>query len=193
LLCLGKAKRGGESTLASSAAIYNEILAKKPEFIELLCRPLYETTNMRFDDTSGNPVNTTSASAIPVFSWHNGRFACVFRRRRMMQGMERRDMPLSDKEIEAMMFVESLADSDEYRLDMDLHPGDIQFLNNYATLHSRKQFEDAPDEGFKRRMLRIWINLHAPMEVDPHVAAHMRRGWPLPAERRIELALGAQS
>lgn len=188
LLCIGKAKNGGESTLASGPAIYNEMVAHHPEYVKLLSQSYYETTNMRFDDKSGDPVKSTSNIAIPVFSWYQDRLACVFRRRRMWQGMERRGIALSKEQRDAFLHFETLADSDEFRLDMDLLPGDIQFLNNYTTVHSRKAFTDSPEEGFKRLMLRIWISLDEPMKVEPALGAHMRRGWPLPPERLAELA-----
>lgn len=187
LLCVRKAAQGGESTLASSGAIYNELLKRRPDYLALLTRPFYETTNLRFDDTSGDPFKTISETAVPVFSMYEDRLACVFRRRRMVQGMERHGTPLTNAELEAMYFVESLANSDELRFDMELQPGDIQFLNNYTILHARKAFVDRAEPGEGRLMLRTWINLHASMPIDPHVATHVRRGWPLPPEKLTQL------
>lgn len=182
LMCLGQSKTGGESTVASSARIVNELLETDPEVIRLLSRPMYETTNMRFDDPTADPKRSVSDIAIPVFSAQEGRLACVFRRRRMVQGMERNGTPLSSADIGAMLKLEELANSDRFRLDMPFQLGDIQFLNNYVILHSRNAFVDAPEEGFKRRLLRIWFNLHDGMPLDSRVAAHMRRGWPPPSE-----------
>src|SRR5262249_6777245 len=41
LLCLNQAMRGGESQIASSVAIHNEILATRPDLLELLYEPFW--------------------------------------------------------------------------------------------------------------------------------------------------------
>ena len=42
-------------------------------------------------------------------------------------------------------------------LDMDFQPGDIQWVSNYAALHSRTAFIDYPQYGRKRHLLRLWL------------------------------------
>jgi hypothetical protein len=59
--------------------------------------------------------------------------------------------------VEAMELVDTLANSDRFRLDMDFRPGDIQFLNNRVVLHSRTDFEDYPEPERKRHLLRLWL------------------------------------
>ena len=41
---------------------------------------------------------------------------------------------------------------------MDLLPGDIQLLNNFVTLHTRRAYEDWPDPERKRHLLRLWLD-----------------------------------
>ena len=36
-------------------------------------------------------------------------------------------------------------------------PGQIQYVNNFALGHRRSAFEDAPDEGYKRHLVRLWL------------------------------------
>ena len=45
LLCLQRAKRGGESRIASAAAVYNEILARDPHLLDVLYAPMYWDRN----------------------------------------------------------------------------------------------------------------------------------------------------
>jgi hypothetical protein len=42
---------------------------------------------------------------------------------------------------------------------MELEVGDIQFLNNYVTLHSRTPFEDFDEPDRKRHLLRLWLSI----------------------------------
>lgn len=41
---------------------------------------------------------------------------------------------------------------------MDFQPGDIQFLNNFVTLHTRREFDDWPEPERKRHLLRLWLS-----------------------------------
>ena len=52
------------------------------------------------------------------------------------------------------------AESPEFCLTMDFRPGDIQFLNNYAIIHTRTAFRDEPDPDKRRLLLRLWLNLY---------------------------------
>ena len=36
--------------------------------------------------------------------------------------------------------------------------GDVQFLNNWVTLHSRRAYEDWPEAARKRHLLRLWLS-----------------------------------
>ena len=59
---------------------------------------------------------------------------------------------------------------DECALDIDFEPGDIQFLNNFVMLHTRREYEDWPEPARKRHLLRLWLS-------DP-------ASRPIPAEQR---------
>ena len=36
--------------------------------------------------------------------------------------------------------------------------GDVSYVMNHVTLHSRTKFEDWPENDRKRHLLRIWLN-----------------------------------
>ena len=64
LLCLKTAKRGGESIIASSITVYNELLRLRPDLAELLSRPVYH-------DRKGEvPAGKQPYYAMPVFNFH---------------------------------------------------------------------------------------------------------------------------
>ena len=53
--------------------------------------------------------------------------------------------------------MDSLANRADMRLDMMLKRGDMQFINNYTTLHARTEFEDYPEPEKRRHMARLWL------------------------------------
>ena len=54
-------------------------------------------------------------------------------------------------EIEALDLFDSVMHDPAMRIDMMLEPGDLQFANNYAVLHSRTDFVDHTDPARRRR------------------------------------------
>src|SRR5262249_59580520 len=45
----------------------------------------------------------------------------------------------------------------EAALDIDFRRGDIQSLNNFVMLHTRREYEDWPEQHRKRHLLRLWL------------------------------------
>ena len=73
LLCVRPAKSGGESAVVSSLAIYNELMATHPEYLEPLRRGF-------FLDLVGKGTSEKQLSfhRIPVFSYFNGKMSARF-------------------------------------------------------------------------------------------------------------------
>lgn len=161
LLCLRPAKSGGLSMIASSSAIHNEILRQRPDLAQCLCEPFH------VDRREEVPAGKQPFYQLPVFNHHAGRMtACYIRR--FVESAQRFDaVPrLSDAQVEAMDLIDTLAKSDDIRLDMDFRPGDIQIVNNLITFHARTAYEDWPEAERKRHLLRLWLAVP--------------EGWPLP-------------
>src|SRR6185503_12278684 len=62
-----------------------------------------------------------------------------------------------DLEMAALDCMDRLANDEDMRLDMMLERGDMQFINNYTTLHARTEFEDFPEPQRRRHMVRLWL------------------------------------
>ena len=168
LLCVRKALHGGLSSLVSVAAIYNEILARQPELLGLYYRPMYFAH-----------LCEDQPSLSPIFSYWDGKLSCRYLRQYLELGHEIREQPLSRIEIAALDLFDELMHDPALRLDMMLEPGDIQFANNYAVLHSRTAFEDDPDPGRRRKMIRLWIKMPNARTLAPEFPG--RNGFPAPA------------
>ena len=64
--------------------------------------------------------------------------------------------------ISALKWMREEAQSNKYSVLMDFKPGDMQFINNYTTLHSRTEYIDHEDKKLRRHMVRLWLKMNEP-------------------------------
>jgi alpha-ketoglutarate-dependent taurine dioxygenase len=174
LLCIQQAQEGGMSSLVSTAAIHNEIVTQHPEYLEVLYEGFYH--DFRGYGPNGDP-NEVTPTPIPVFEYNNGRVSCAFAKKIIETGATKRGVPLTDLQQKAINYVHELGIREDMRVDMMLEPGDIQIINNFSTLHARTNYFDH-DDGRKRYLLRMWINMNDSVQLSPDFAAFVRRGIP---------------
>jgi Taurine catabolism dioxygenase TauD, TfdA family len=160
LLCLQAAKAGGESYLASSMTVYNEVLARQPDLMPALFEPF--PTDRRGEV----PEGMKPWFDIPMFHRHAGRLSSIYVRQYIESAQ--RNFPearrLTPEQHEAMDLVDELCNDPAIHLSMDFRPGDIQLLHNHQILHSRSDFENWPEPERHRHLLRLWV---APPEARP--------------------------
>lgn len=148
LLSIRKAKQGGLSSIVSSSTVYNRILEQHPEYLGYYYHPAW------YDH-----LGEVEPSLSPIFSFHEGKLACRYLRHYIELGHERRHVPLSQVQIDALNLFDQISHDPSLRLDMMLEPGDIQFCNNYCVMHSRSSFEDDEDPNKHRKLLRLWLQM----------------------------------
>jgi hypothetical protein len=152
LLCLRNAKAGGESKLASSYAVYNEMLHRRPDLVDVLYQPLFWDRNDEQGD--GEPA----FYPLPVFSDINNTPRVFYIGWYIRDAQRHLDAPrLTDAQREAVELLEQLANDPEFHVTMDFQPGDVQLLNNAKILHSREAYEDEDEPGRRRHLLRLWL------------------------------------
>lgn len=155
LLCLKPSRAGGLSSIASSAAIHNAMLARDPKLVAALMKPVYR------DRRGEVPDGAREWYAVPVFNpTPDGGLATTYVRSAMRKAQRFEEVPRLTPEIEAACdLLDSLAESPEIHLDMEFRPGDIQFLSNHWVLHSRTAFEDFAEQEKRRHLFRLWLAL----------------------------------
>ena len=160
LLCLKTAKAGGESYLASSMTVYNEVLARRPELMPALFEPF--PTDRRGEV----PEGMKPWFDIPIFHWHADKLSCIYVRQYVESAQKHfpEARRLSRAQFEAMDLIDELCNDATIHLSMDFRPGDIQLLHNHQILHSRGDFENWPEPERHRHLLRLWM---APREARP--------------------------
>ncbi len=173
LLCWRTAMAGGESLIASSTAIFNEILRTRPEYLPALFRGFHY--DLRGEGATDDPDEVTF-HRVPVFSWFEGRLSCRFNQKSIEEGMVKAGMPLTLQEQAALDCVGELTLSDPLCHHLTFEQGDIQLLNNHTVLHSRTSFEDWPEPDRKRNLLRLWLNLREGRPLAPEFAERLNTG-----------------
>lgn len=177
LLCLKTAKAGGESYIASSMTLYNEVLQRRPDLLSALFEPF--PTDRRGEVPDG----MQPWFDIPVFNWHQGQLSAIYVRQYIESAQQHfpRARRLSAAQREAMDLLDRLCNDPRIPLSMAFLPGDMQFLHNHQILHSRNDFVNWPEPERHRHLLRLWL---APLEGRPLPAVFAPRyGSVTPGER----------
>lgn len=182
LFVLEEPVEGGESLIASGGRVYNELARTRPDLVRVLAQ---EWVIPRYDSILSLSISgfhmLTRCSAKndtlhkrPLLFYQQPtastpeRVIIQFSRRSFSGfGNVPQSKYLTAAQAEALDALHFLAD--ELHISMKLRKGDIQFINNLAVLHARRDYVD--DEERRRHLLRLWMR-------DPENA------WATPEEMR---------
>jgi hypothetical protein len=153
LFCLRTAKSGGESKLVSALTVHNVVLEERPDLLEALFGLFH------IDWRGEEPEGEQPWFALPMFSERDGHLTTRIVSLPYYDSAARHGEQFRPTAIqrEALEFVQSVANRPELMLTMDFQEGDIQLINNHTMLHARAAFEDWPEPGRERHLLRMWI------------------------------------
>ncbi|KAJ3759723.1 hypothetical protein EV360DRAFT_41322 [Lentinula raphanica] len=147
LIALATAAEGGVSRISSSARVYNELAATRPDLIQTLSQPWIL-------DTFGGRSGFTSR---PLLYVEDGHIIIQYSRRHFTgYGNQRRSSdvpPITEAQAEALDAVHFLAE--KYSLGLNFQKGDIQYINSLGLLHARDAFRD--DSEHVRHLIRLWL------------------------------------
>ncbi|WP_347557137.1 TauD/TfdA family dioxygenase [Robbsia sp. KACC 23696] len=162
LMCLRPAKEGGASCLVSGAEIYNEILRRRPDLAPLLLEP-FDWDWRRQDHKA--PANTYRS---PIVSFVDGVFSMYAGSLYVFTAQDYPEVArLTEAQIEVLKLFDDITYEPGMSLEMDFRPGDIQWLSNYAALHSRTRFIDFPEPQRRRHLLRLWLRREVGRPIAP--------------------------
>lgn len=168
LCCLHPAKSGGEHRICSSVALYNKMLESRPDLVEELSKRIYRVRMGKIP-----PGETEPWVREPTFSVEKGYFAAkglgaFVRKAQDLPGVPK----ISEKLDEAIGVFMQMAR--EIAMDIKFERGDISYVFNHVTLHSRTQFEDWPEPERKRHLLRLWLSTDGYRPLNPDIARALR-------------------
>jgi hypothetical protein len=152
LLCLKAAKSGGLSSITSSMAIYNAMAAKRPDLVARLF------ATFPTDRRGEVPAGKKPYFEVPIYNDFDGYLSVMYSRPYIHSGQRFPEARrLTPEDIEALDMFDDFANDADLRLDMQLQPGDMQFLHNHTILHDRTAFVDWDEPERKRHLLRLWL------------------------------------
>ncbi len=152
LLCVRQARAGGVSKIVSTPAIYNAILARRPDLHALLCQDYHRT---REGEELGGEQRTY---AMPVLAVHEGKLTSQYSRTFVEAAQRLPGVPrMTAAQDEALDLLAEVAQ--ELCYEMELRPGDVQLLNNHVVYHGRTAFEDDAHTGCDRLLYRLWLSM----------------------------------
>jgi hypothetical protein len=112
LLCLRRAKSGGQSAIVSSMTVHNVMLARRPDLLERLCRPF------PVDRRGEVPEGKAPFYEAPVFNEHAGKVSVLYSRLHIGSSQRFPEARrLTPEDIEALDMLAALAGDPELRLD----------------------------------------------------------------------------
>ncbi|PTR22905.1 TfdA family taurine catabolism dioxygenase TauD [Rhodococcus sp. OK519] len=157
LLCLQEAKEGGASRIASAAAVHDRMVETHPD----LARVLYEgmpVMRSQMDAERGDGKIVTSGN-VALFARTDGVFSSCIHVAQIRDAARAGYFAISTEQEDALNLFCELSASPEFYLDMNIAPGDIQFLNNRLIVHGRTPYEDHDELHRRRHLMRLWLNI----------------------------------
>lgn len=158
LMVLRVAKSGGLSRFCSAIAIHDEIAHTRLDLLEVLYQPFH--MSWKGQEAPGELPYYQQ----PMFSKEQGKLSSRFIPQHIIgfnvdPSLHPEVPPLTDKQREAIEYVQTLANNPRFYGEMMFEPGDMQFMNNHVMYHSRTEFEDFEEEDRKRHLIRMWLSV----------------------------------
>ena len=154
LFLLQQAQSGGVTRLASSVAVHNEIIRRRPDLMELLYEPLPVSWQ------SNQPEGERGWYLQPVYGRHGDDVACAYVRTNITRAAENAGAPpLRPEQLDAVEYVRKVAAEPQFWVERRLEPGSMLFVSNHTAFHMRTTFVDHDDPARRRHLLRLWLSL----------------------------------
>ncbi|MDB5413601.1 MAG: hypothetical protein JWR10_1936 [Rubritepida sp.] len=146
LLCVRNAANGGLTKVASTAKAYNEILAQRPDLLEVLFQDYWHY----------RPEQAEATFPLPLFGVRDGKLTSTFSPANLRKAQEFAGTPqMSEAQKEALDLLLRVCEA--HCIVSAFEPGDAQFLNNHVVSHGRTAFNNDNTSGQSRFMMRVWL------------------------------------
>jgi hypothetical protein len=153
LLCLRPAKRGGHSRVMSFHTVHNALRKRAPELLPRLYRPFWFDRQREFHAGEA-PIFTA-----PVFELGD-ELRARFSAHQIRGGYALKGEPVDNEGAAAIAALLDIFEDEALSADFDLEPEQIQFVHNHVLGHARTEFEDFPEPGRRRHLVRLWLRDH---------------------------------
>jgi len=151
LLMLQEPVSGGLSRAFSVETGYNWLLQKHPEVLDRL-HDDFVYFRMREHDPS-----EAACIAAPFLTVQDGVMHARVGPYQIKSAFEMGEADMDDATSDAVAALDELFAQDDLVAEFYMAPGQLQFVNNQAIVHSRTEFVDHQEDARRRHLLRIWL------------------------------------
>jgi alpha-ketoglutarate-dependent taurine dioxygenase len=151
LLCLKTARAGGLSQIVSGHAVHERLRREAPDVLRILAQPFH------VDRRGGAHPGESSTVRYPVMSGEGDGLVCRYLRYWIEAGHEKAGEPLTTDQRRALDTLDVVLGDPKLRIEFDLHPGEMLFVNNRWIFHNRTAFDDHAEPERKRHLVRLWL------------------------------------
>ena len=151
LLCLQTAKSGGRSQMVSGYAVHNELRTRHPDVLATLYQPFH------VDRRGGIRAGEAPTVEVPLMHADGPELLVRYLRYWIEAGHEKLGQPLTVAQLNALDVLDACLQRPDLRVEFDLKPGQMYFINNRWILHNRTAFEDHPQPERRRHLVRLWL------------------------------------
>jgi alpha-ketoglutarate-dependent taurine dioxygenase len=152
LLCLRTARSGGVSQLVSGHAVYQRLRERHPDALRALGQPFH------VDRRGGVRPGEAPTVRVPVVCRDESGLTWRYLRYWIEAGHEKAQEPLTPAQRDALDVLDETLRDPALRVEFNLAPGDLFFLNNRWLLHNRTAFEDHAEPEKRRHLVRLWLS-----------------------------------
>jgi alpha-ketoglutarate-dependent taurine dioxygenase len=171
LFCLDAGAGGGDSLVANSVTMHNDLVRSDPE----LAAELYEA--FPYDLRGEHAPGSRSWYTMPIFNRRDDRLFIRYIRPYIEASRRHADAPRPSAAGRAAMDrLDALCADPQYQVAMGLRPGDMQFINNYHVFHGRDGYTDDRPAGKVRHLKRLWLETDVLRDDDKPEPFRLRRG-----------------
>ena len=151
LLCKQTAKTGGLSRVVSTVELHNVMTERRPELAAELAKPIYR------DRRNEVPEGKLPYYELPVFNYCEGHLSVSMSRGYIESAQRFEELPRFSPQLRAALnMIDEL--NEELAFDMELQVGDIQWVHNHVTSHSRTEYFDWEKREKRRHLFRLWLS-----------------------------------
>lgn len=151
LMCLARARRGGQSRIVSTGWLFNEAFAEDPRLVRALFEPF------KLDSRGEHQPGTRPYAELAPCACADGQLRTFYHSGYMRSVTRHAGVVLSPDQARLLDLYDERGADPDVQLDMWLEPGDMQFLSNHSIAHARTAYEDDP--ASPRHLLRLWLSL----------------------------------
>jgi hypothetical protein len=181
LMCLDPGAEEGLSRVANAVSLHNLLVREHPDLAAALYAPLpYDFRGEQKE--GGRPFYL-----VPGFTEWGERLFMRLIPPYIFASQRHPEAPrLTDAQREALVWINDMAESGRFNVEMAFEAGDVQFINNYHVLHGRGAYRDRP--GKVRHLKRLWLETDAYETRPAYFANNVSSSW---NEKRVISRLDA--